>query len=93
MQRSGGTVVRRLVPADAGLKTPRQHLVRINAQNADTRQMIADLKTLNPGRSGNLSSPATRAWRWSGSPVARPRQDVRSGSISFSPRLATATRT
>ncbi len=54
VKRSGGIVVRRLVPADAGLKAPRQHLVRINATNADTRQVIADLKALNPGRSGNL---------------------------------------
>jgi serine protease len=54
VKRWGGTVVRHLVPVDAGLRAPSQHLVRINARSANTKQMVSDLKKLNPGRSGNL---------------------------------------
>ncbi|MBA3354710.1 MAG: S8/S53 family peptidase [Pyrinomonadaceae bacterium] len=50
----GGTVVRHLVPGDAGLRAPSQHLVRIDAKSANIEQMVSDLKKLNPGRSGNL---------------------------------------
>src|SRR4029077_2276706 len=53
-KRWGGTVVRDLVPSDAGLRIPIQHLVRIDARSGDTKQMVSDLKKLNPGRSGNL---------------------------------------
>ena len=54
LKRCGGTVVRDLVPGDAGLRAPNQHLVRIDARSADTKHMVSDLKKLNPGRSGNL---------------------------------------
>jgi hypothetical protein len=54
VKRWGGTVVRDLVPADAGLRAPSLHLVRIDAKNANTEEMVSDLKKLNPGRSGNL---------------------------------------
>ena len=54
VKRSGGTVVRHLVPGDAGLRAPSQYLVRIDAKSADTTQLVSDLKKLNPGRSGKL---------------------------------------
>ena len=52
--RVRGKVVRAVVPGDAALRMPSQHLVRIDAKGGDSRQLVADLKTLNPGRSGNL---------------------------------------
>ena len=52
--RWGGTVVRHLVPGDAGLRAPSQHLVRIDSRSANTEQIVSDLKKLNPGRSGDL---------------------------------------
>lgn len=54
VKRSGGTVVRRLVPGDAGLRAPSQYLVRIDAKSANIEQMVSDLKKLNPGKSGKL---------------------------------------
>ena len=54
LKRWNGTVVRHLAPADAGLRAPTQHLVRIDARSADTNQLIRDLKSLSPGRSGDL---------------------------------------
>ena len=54
VKRWSGTVVRDLVPSDAGLRLPSAHLVRIDARSGDTKQMVSDMKKLNPGRSGNL---------------------------------------
>jgi hypothetical protein len=51
--RVRGKVVR-IVPGDAALRAPSQHLVRIAATGGDSRQLVSDLKALNPGRSGNL---------------------------------------
>ena len=53
-KRSGGTVVRHLVPGKAGLRAPSQYLVRIDAKSANTKQIVSDLEKLNPGRSGKL---------------------------------------
>ncbi len=54
-KRWGGTVVRHIIARDSGVSAPGQHLVRINASNGDMRQMVADLKKMNPGRSGKLN--------------------------------------
>jgi len=53
-KRWGGTEVRHLTPADSGMSGPTQHLIRINAKNAEPKQMVADLRKLSPGKWGNL---------------------------------------
>jgi hypothetical protein len=54
-KRCGGTVVRHIIARDSGISAPGQHLVRINAKNGDLKQLVADLKKMNPGRSGKLN--------------------------------------
>lgn len=52
--RWGGTIVRSLVPADAGLPVPAQHLVRVAPSVADVPQLIADLRALEPAARNDL---------------------------------------
>jgi hypothetical protein len=52
--RWGGTLVKSMVPADAGLPGPAQHLVRVAPSDADVAQLVADLRALEPGARNDL---------------------------------------